>query len=466
MSLYGWSPDGKQILAEYTTSEAHRQIVMVTVEAGALHVVKDLSQRAQSLTLSPDGRFIAYDSAPDDKTIAKDVFVLAVDGSHESPIVDGKSDDYAPVWSPDGSRLLFMSDRTGTHSLWAVPVEQGKASGPFELLKPDLGRIHPLGMTRDGVLLYLPSSSNRTNVYSADLGRDGKVVQAPLRVTDRFLNTNMGTTLSPDGRYLGYFSNRPGAPVLVVRTLATGDERAVTWPLANGPFFGAGPDFFPDNGAVLAFAREGQSGFGLYRVDLANGNPELLVRIKQGGFQGYSLSPDGRSIYYSCQDDASPNLSNHLVRYDLDTRQETELARGEWFITVRVSPDGKQLTYLVSIRPGSDSVIKVMPTSGGTAREIYRGSHWTDGSRYSTLAWSKDGLYVAFARGGSGGRNTLLRVPTSGGPAEQMGLSMQGTIKSPQITADGRRLYFGSNEAAPEEIWTLENSLSTQRAGK
>ena len=67
------------------------------------------------------------------------IFVLAADGSQEAAIVQHPSNNHSTIWSPDGSQVLFVSDRTATPSLWSVPVKDGKAAGEAELVKSDIG---------------------------------------------------------------------------------------------------------------------------------------------------------------------------------------------------------------------------------------------------------------------------------------------------------------------------------------
>ena len=147
------------------------------------------------------------------------------------------------------------------------------------------------------------------------------------------------------------------------------------------------------------------------------------------------------------------------MSFDIETRRETELKAGERFMAVAVSPDGKQLAYLVKT-PGPASYLAVVPASGGTPREVFRDS--VDGSRY-TLAWTPDQRYLLFVRGSASGNgpNVLWRVPVSGEAPERMGLSMTAAgIGSPQIHPDGKRIFFASNAGGPNEVWALENFLA------
>jgi Tol biopolymer transport system component len=419
----------------------------------------------ENASLSPDGRFVAYDSPTDTKTQERDIFVLATDGSLETRVVQSPADDVEPVWSPDGSRILFLSDRTGTISLWSVSIENGSPTGPAELVKADMGRLESMAMSRNGTLYYVIPGTSSPNIYSAELGPDMKVSKPPVLAVERFVNSNNGPSLSPDGQYLAYDSFHPGGTALVVRALKTGEEREVPSQVRVGMIFGYGPMWFPDGRSLLVLSRDSQRpGFSFHQVEVETGKAEMLLHTDRG-LQGYKLSPDGKTIFFTevTPSSSGKTVTTRLLRFDLGTRRETELKKGEFFIAVAVSPDSKQLAYLVQDvgAQRSSSYLAVMPAEGGEAREIFRGTPWLDGSRYNTLAWTPDQRYLLFVRAsvGDNGPSVLWRVPIAGGPAEQMGISMLARIKSPQIHPDLRRIFFSVNPNSPSEVWALQNFL-------
>ena len=138
--------------------------------------------------------------------------------------------------------------------------------------------------------------------------------------------------------------------------------------------------------------------------------------------------------------------------FDIESRRVTELrsASAKGFLTVfAVSPDGAQVAYVVA-----DEALQVMPATGGESRELSRQP--VGGSTINALAWTPDQHYVLVGMGDRGG-GALWRFPVTGGQPEKL-ISM-GTIKSPHVHPDGRRLAFGSTESSTAEIWALENFL-------
>ena len=140
-----WTPDGKHILALFRRKDETNQLVLVSVADGSVRVLKSLGWNyPRHMGLSPDGRYIVYDSRLDENSPNRDIFLLATDGSREIPLIEHPANDTGPMWTPDGTKVVFASDRTGSTSAWVVRLADGNAQGPPELVKPDLGRFMAL----------------------------------------------------------------------------------------------------------------------------------------------------------------------------------------------------------------------------------------------------------------------------------------------------------------------------------
>jgi serine/threonine protein kinase/Tol biopolymer transport system component len=84
--------------------------------AGPFQPVTQGSRFIRYAEPSPDGRWIAYDtSAPQE-----DLFVMRADGTGLRRLTNDTAKDRVPHWSPDGSHLLFFSNRGGKYEAWAV----------------------------------------------------------------------------------------------------------------------------------------------------------------------------------------------------------------------------------------------------------------------------------------------------------------------------------------------------------
>jgi Tol biopolymer transport system component len=470
---FGWSPDGKRLLIVRNLPDRASQIAMMTVATGSIQAIKSFGWNQPSPALSPDGRYIAYEAPAEDKPEDRDIFILAADGSADTPAVRTPAVDRYPAWSPDGSRLLFLSTRTGTYSLWTVPVDSGKPAGEARLVKGDVGPVTLLGMTRRGSLFYALPGSQHRNIYFADLDSDGKAASAAKLATDRLVNSSSGPAWSRDGELFAWYSSAAAGTVrLCIRNMKTGQEREVPVKVPVMHLFLAGPKWFPDNKSLLILAAEGKRRL-FYRLDTSTGETQLLHSTNNSSLSSFDLSPDGKTIYYCVQNDQiSNNMNGQVIRFDIGSDQPKILAQNRWFIAVSVSPDGSQLAVLESAdrnagnseRPNG-SFISVLPTSGADSpRGIHGRETWMDGSRYNTLGWSPDSKYVLFVTGSvaQNAGNIIWRVPVAGGAAEQIGVSMPARIKSPSIHPDGKKLVFATMNSDSGEIWVLENFEAQQ----
>ena len=469
---FGWTPDGKQLLVLRDLPDQTHQIAMMSAEDGSFRVLKSFGwQGPDKLSLSPDARYIAYDAPASDDVAVFDIYVMAVDGSQAGKVVDSPSLDWSPQWSPDGSQILFLSDRTGGVSLWSVRIEGGKAKSPATLVKTDVGPIVLLGMTRSGELYYNSGVLERRNTYVADLDSDHVAHNPPAVAAGRFINSNRGAAWSPDGELLAYYAfrvpsdNFPGSAELFVRTLKTGAEREIAMPQLRVPAyaFATPVRWFPDGRSVLVASYDQKAGAGFYRVDIATGKSQLLhhTRTTEPGPSLPDLSPDGKVIFYVERDPAAPR-NRKVMRFDLDSQRETELkqpSQGQELTAIAVSPDGAQLAYGLSDVSTQSTVLEVMPSAGGAPHQVFRATGWRNGARYN-LGWSRDQRYLIFVRpeGNASKPQVLWRVPLQGGDPEKMGISMPD-IFFPQMSPDGRRIAFTSREDAAEEVWALENFL-------
>jgi Tol biopolymer transport system component len=406
-------------------------------------------------SLSPDGRHLAYAIPAGAGETQHDIFVVAVDGSGESSAVQGPADDLFPIWSHDGTSVLFLSNRTRTPSLWSVEMRDGRPSAPPILVKPDIGDVRPLGLSEQGTLFYYRSGRSRQNVHMVTL--DGmQATAAPVVTSERFVNANSGPSWSRDGQYLAYYSFRP-QPFLVVRAASSGEERDVALEAeVLSPYY-AGPKWFPDSRSVLTLRQEpGSTAVGFYRRRWDVAEETLLHEIDV--FPGaYDLSPDGRTIFYIRSDAGAGPGFGMLVAVDIASGRATTLRKDERLLAVAVSPDGREVAYLKWIRdadrPGSPSVVEIIPASGGPARQVFRDDPWLSGARFNTLAWFPDGRHLMFVRDDG----LLWRVPNAGGPATPMGVAMDARIKSPAVHPDGSPLAFGTVDADDNDVWLLEN---------
>jgi Tol biopolymer transport system component len=463
--VYGWSPDGKSVVVVRRPGSAQSQIAIVSIADGSVRVLKEVAG-ADLPSFAPDGRYVAYEAAG---TGNREIFVMAMDG-RETVVAAAPSNERRPMWSPDGSHLVFVSDRTGSLSFWMVPVAEGKPTGPATLVRENVvtgppssfgnlrgGPFAPLGITRSGALHYV-TGTGTTNVYTADLDAKLNVAAEPSIATKRHINSSRAGVWSPDGESLAYLATSPSGVVVRIRSAKTDDEREVPTVIPiSGPV-----RWFPDGQSLLVPSRDVRLPNGLmgyYRVNIASGNAELLHETASRHIVSTrpDLSADGKTIFYL-------ETPQQPVRVDLDSRHETKLTPVGNGVSLAVSPDGTQVAYLLAANANLGGSLVVAPATGGESREVLRfppapptgpGFVPRRVEEGLGLAWSPDQRHLLFI----GPRiSAIWRVPLAGGEAENIGVSING-IRGLSVHPDGRRIAFDSVVDAASEVWALENFL-------
>jgi Tol biopolymer transport system component len=422
-----------------------------------------------NVSVSPDARWLAYDIALSGN--ARDIYVASLDGGAETVAVQDAANDHHPMWSPDGSKLIFVSDRTRNNSLWSLAMSAGKPTGALELLRADLGTFTPFGITQTGAIIYTSGGySNNiggglTNIYIGPLDSDSNPAGEPALATKQFLNSNAFPSWSPDGTRLAYFSQR--APydtanpiVLVVRDVKSSVETVIPTKLSLNDNQIA---WAPDGKSVLVAGALGEMR-GLYRVTLETGAEQLLMPTP---FNRFSLSSDGKMLYYMKANNV--DRVQAIWRRDLATGSEIELKRRPQddrrpFTSMAVSPDGTEVAYVIRDDANRTGSIEVIPASGGTSREVLRSPLWIGGSPAAGLAWTPDGKNILYAHAEPSFGHFIWRVPAQGGEPVNLGFGIKGTPQTRtagymSVNPNGRSIAFTASDQSVSEVWALENIL-------
>jgi Tol biopolymer transport system component len=477
MHLDDWSLDGKHILfAQQNRRDGTKQLALVSVADGSVRVLKTFDWRWPAGRFYPDGRYIVYSFPPREDSPNRDVFVLPVDGSRETPLIEHPADDYALDWSPDGGKILFASDRTGSYGVWSISVRDGKPQGPPELVRKDTGPIRSMGFTEEGSLYYSVQSGTN-DVYIAKLDPEtGRLLAPPKPATHRFSGSNDWPAWSRDGRYLAYVSRRGprGDPpwqnvsdsqVVVIRSVETGQERELS-PKLNR-YFRLG--WSPDGRALATHASS--KGRGLYRIDARTGELTALVLEQPGTYltDFVDWSPDSKALvyFYGTKEEL------RLARRDLETEQETVLYRGLNLAPrgLTLSRDGRNIAFSMSEPPtGPDFMLAshalyVMSATGGEPRELVRFQEPGDQPRFHRWDWTPDGRYLVYAKGNpKDQKSELWRIAIDGGKPQKLDLVVEG-LRSLRMHPDGQRMVFSVGKFS-QEVWVIENFLPALKAAK
>jgi Tol biopolymer transport system component len=477
---FAWSPDGKSILTLiWTTTADWQQIVWVSAADGSVKTVKSVADRSpQMVSLSPDGRYIAYDALERQDggrsgAVDRDIFVVGADGSGDTAVVRSPGIDRDPVWTPDGSHLVFTSSRSRNFGLYALAVEGGKAQGAAQLLKADIGPITLLGFVR-GALYYLqPNGEQNAFVAELDL-QTGNVRGAPAALGSTYLTNNGMAALSPDGKRVAYLatgaSGAPpslvgaisGLPSVVVKSLEGGAERTY----ATNLMLSWAPMWLPDGKGLLISGRRGAAGIGqaFYRLDLDSGQIARLLENtvnwqQPGAARGQrELSRDGKTVYISVNNWGPPTAlapGGGVAAVNISSGETRRVYESEGEVrAVSLSPDNRRLAVTIREKGKSGGKVAVVDINGGMARTLFEATNVAD---VAGIAWSSDGRNVLFVRD-----SQLWRMPATGGEPSATGLHAR-QLREIQ-SGPGGAITYTAGSPKQAELWELENLLSILKA--
>jgi dipeptidyl aminopeptidase/acylaminoacyl peptidase len=283
---------------------------------------------------------------------------------------------------------------------------------------------------------------------------------------------------SPDGKWVAYTVTS----VDTVRDRNTSDIWMTSWDgarqmqLTNTPESESSPRWSPD-GKWLAFlsSREGGDGSQLWIFDRLGGEAERVSNVA-GGIEDYAWSPDSKRLVFVVSDpDSAKAKSNtkkpvvidrlhfksdpggyllashdHLALFDLDTRKLEALTSGAHDETDPVwSPDGTRIAF-VSKRVAGDADrsenddIFVMDAKPGAA--IRRLTTY-DGEDDGRIAWSPDGLRIAYLTGIGMADHShrmwkLAVISSDGGAATVLTEALDRQVIEPAWSKDGAWIYM------------------------
>lgn len=166
--------------------------------------------------LSPDGRRLALQE-PDPQTGFPDIWLLDLSTGARSRFTFHPLHDVNPVWSPDGTRIVFASSRSGDYQVyWKL----ASGAGEEERLFSSSTTNYPCDWSPDGrFILFESGGGERTRMDLWVLSVVGERKAHPFLQTE--FNERRGQ-FSPDGRCVAYWSNESGRPEVYVRGFETG----------------------------------------------------------------------------------------------------------------------------------------------------------------------------------------------------------------------------------------------------
>ena len=435
------------------------------------------------LDVSPDGERIVFD-------LLGDLYLLPIGGGDAEALTNGMAWDMMPRFSPDGSRIAFISDRSGGDNVWTIPVAGGE---PKQISREDFRLVNNPVWSPDG--RFIAARKHFVSTRSIGSGEiwlyhasgEGSGLQLNEKPNEQ---KDLGEpAFSPDGRYV-YFSQdtTPGGVYEYGRNAAEGiysirridRETGEIETVISGPGGAVRPTPSPD-GRYLAFVRRIRFQSHLFLHDLRSGENtpihDALDRDMQeiwavhGVYPGMAWTPDSRSVVFWAR--------GGLHRIDVETREvsgipfrvrATHRMKEALAFDFEAAPDTFRTKMLrwIQVSPAGDQV--VFQTLGrlwtrgrdpetGEVGEARRLTAQDDHYEFYP-SWSRDGKQVVYVSWHDEDLGAVRIAPAGGGEGRTI-TPDPGLYLEPTFSPDGATVVYRKSRSGGilSPLWSKDPGL-------
>jgi hypothetical protein len=472
---FAWSPRSDRVWLFVMRADESTQIASVDMN-GKMEVLKTLTWRdlTQPPSLSPDGRFVAYHDTTS-RQAPNDIYILATDGSREKRI-EHPAEDMKPLFVPDGSGVVFESNRRGYRDLWFQAIQDGRPSGEPRVIWRNVGYYGQAERFTDAGSLVYYFYVNDWSTQTAPLDLTAvEPVGEPTRVEPVTNESNSGAAFSPDGRHLAHF--RDNAARLVIRELASGLEREIPFGVTLSSTY-ATVDWCPGGDTLLAVGYNG--GQVAYRVNVKDASVQRLP-IAPASRPIARCIGNGEEIIYSSSTQSGVHTA--ALRRSMTSGHETTVYNGDVRLIAR-SLDGSRLAIVVVDSEARRARLLTMSADGSNVsadlmstatiqffpQDIHR-------PMIVDIAWMPTGDRLLVVQlesfgAGSGPGHSIWEVPVTGAPPRKLNPLRLTPVKGRDLGFDGltvhpggKLLAFQRHEGWVQQFWAIDNLFQFIKAG-
>jgi tricorn protease len=425
--------------------------------------------------ISPDGREIAF-------VAAGDIWVVPATGGDAHLLVRHEADEQRPLFSPDGSRLAFVSDRAGSHDIYVLDLETGEVS---RVTWGDGGESLD-AWSPDGAALYFTAGSEEIDGMS-DVYRVPATGGPAVPVAADVYAPEFFAAPSPDERWLALSGKGRMALAQWWRNGHSHIDESEIWLVAPGEgtvgsapgSAGPGPSYqrltdpgakhlwplWTAGGSAVVYVSDRSGAENLWRQPVPTrgvegaagaGQPTAgaapLTRFESGRVLWPSITTDGRTIAFERDfgiwtvgsDGGEPTPVAVRLRGATRTPAVRSHRLTSDFGDLALSPDGEKLAFIAR-----GEVFATGAEDGGPARRITRTTQPEAGP-----SWAPDSRRLAYTSRRSGTMKVVMYDFATG---EETELAADGRDHaSPVFSPDGTELAF-VRDGRQLVVWDLED---------
>ncbi|HEX7024704.1 MAG TPA: amidohydrolase family protein, partial [Gemmatimonadales bacterium] len=375
-----------------------------------------------SLDVSPDGQTIVFD-------MLGDLYTIPITGGSATRLTSGLAYDAQPRFSPDGKKVVFVSDRSGGDNVWTLTLDLKDTT---QITQGNNSLYVSPEWSPDGKYIVVSRAGGlggaaKLQMYHVDGGGGLPVIREPATAK------TLGAAFTPDGRYI-WFARRNGDwqynAILPQFQLGMYDRETGQSTQMTSRYGSAFRPAISPDGNWLVYGTRYHTETGFRLRDLKSGEERWLAYPVQRDDQesrapldvlpGYSFTPDSRFVVASYGGEIwrMPVDSGAAVKIPFTAPVKLDIGPEVKFayrvdtsaqLTVRQirspvpSPDGKRIVFTALDR------LYLMDLPGGTPRRLDP----TEVGQYHP-AWSPDGKSVAYVTWAESGGGQIMKVAVDG----------------------------------------------------
>jgi Tol biopolymer transport system component len=330
---HAWCPDGRSIIFASNRSGSRPTMWKIAASGGEPVRVTEADIAAYFPAVSLRGNRLAFES------YVHDVNVWEARGGHWRRVIESRMLDSGAQYSPDGTRIVFRSNRSGFDEIWICNRDGSDVRVLTDLHGPVTGTPR---WSSDGRYITFDSRPHgNADVFIVP------VEGGPARRFTSASSNEVAPSWSHDGRFIYFGSNRTGSWQIWKQAVA-GDSAPVQITRSGG-FTG----FESPDGMYLYYADDPRHPK-LRRVSVQGGSEEVLLDSLGNGMWGnWALGPDG--VFYIALQGSQASIrlfdwKRREIRYVMP--MERMPAVGDSGLSV--SPDGESILISQMDASGSD----------------------------------------------------------------------------------------------------------------
>ena len=340
-----WTADGREIVF-ISDREGGTGLWRVSASGGTPEpLLTAVGYNITRLSISRQGNRLVYTQNFVDTNIWR-AELAGTKGKVSAPtmLISSSKDDSAPQYAPEGKRITFRSDRSGSLEIWACEAD---GSNPVQLTNFSGPKVGSPSWSPDGRQIAFdarPEGNPDIFVISAEGGR-------PRRLTDDPAE-EIAPSWSRDGRWIYFESNRNGSMQTWKIPAEGGEARQVTK--------GGGSVAYESMDGKFLYYTKGRNVVGIWRVPVEGGEERLVVDTHKAGYwSAWTLVEKG--IYFmTAEQPARPAIEF----FSFSTGKVTEVVAltkpfRPWTNPegLSVSPDGRWILYTQEDRSDTDIML-------------------------------------------------------------------------------------------------------------